>query len=174
MEYRFKKAEIADVTSIWEILQHAIIRRREDGSNQWQDGYPNVNVIQNDIERGTGFVLVDGDTIVGYCAVMINDEPAYAGIQGKWLTNDDFVAIHRVAISEKHLGKGFAKKMMTAVEDYAISKGIWSIKADTNFDNFAMMSIFDKLGYIYCGEVYFRNSPRRAYEKVLASNDLKK
>jgi hypothetical protein len=24
---------------------------------------------------------------------------------GKWLTTDDFVVIHRVAVSEKHLGK---------------------------------------------------------------------
>jgi len=170
MEYKFRKAEIADVTSIWEILQQAIIRRREDGSDQWQDGYPNVDVVQNDINRGVGFVLIDGDTIIGYCAVMINDEPEYANIQGKWLTNDDFVAIHRVAVSNKYLGKGFAKKLMTSVEEYAVSNHILSIKADTNFDNFAMMNIFEKLGYIYCGEVYFRNSPRRAYEKILKMN----
>jgi len=167
MEYKFRKAEIADVNSIWEILQQAIIRRKEDGSNQWQDGYPNVDVVQKDIDSRIGFVLIDGDTIIGYCAVLINDEPAYANIQGKWLTNDDFVVIHRVAISGKYLGKGFAKKLMNFVEEYAINNRIWSIKADTNFDNIAMMKIFEKLGYIYCGEVYFRNSPRRAYEKVL-------
>lgn len=172
MENRFRKAEIADIDSIWNILQQAIIRRKEDGSNQWQDGYPNVDVVQKDIDRGIGFVLTDGETIVGYCAVLINDEPQYANIQGKWLTNADFVVIHRIAISENHLGKGLAKKLLTCVEEYAISNRIWSIKADTNFDNFAMMKIFEKLGYIYCGEVYFRNSPRKAYEKVLATNDL--
>ncbi|MEJ5962771.1 GNAT family N-acetyltransferase [Pedobacter immunditicola] len=171
MNHKFRKAENTDVTSIWTILQHAILRRKEDGSDQWQDGYPNVDVVQKDIDRGAGFVLVDGDAIIGYCAVFTNDEPAYANIEGKWLTNDDFVAIHRVAISNKYLGKGFAKKIMTSVEDYAISNRIFSIKADTNFDNIAMMKIFEKLGYIYCGEVYFRNSPRRAYEKVLATNN---
>jgi hypothetical protein len=38
---------------------------------------------------------------------------------------------------------------------------------DTNFDNLPMLNIFEKLGYTYCGEVYFRGSARRAYEKVL-------
>ncbi|WP_432710134.1 GNAT family N-acetyltransferase [Pedobacter sp.] len=167
MEYKFRKATAADLDSIWELLQQAIIRRKEDGSKQWQDGYPNVNVVQNDIADGAGFVLTDGETIAGYCAVIINNEPAYEGIQGKWLTNDDFIVIHRIAIAENYLGKGLARKIMTSVEEYALDNHIYSIKVDTNFDNIAMMKTFDRQGYVYCGEVYFRNSPRKAYEKVL-------
>ena len=146
MNYHFRKAELSEIAPIWEILQQAIRRRKEDGSNQWQDGYPNPEVIQKDIEKGEGFVLADGETIIGYSAVLINDEPAYSTIEGKWLTNDDFVVMHRVAISEKYLGKGLAK----------LSNNIYSVKADTNFDNIAMMKIFENLGYIYCGEVFFR------------------
>lgn len=167
MQYKFRKAEHADLSSIWEILQQAIIRRKQDGSDQWQDGYPNPEVVKKDIDHGAGFVLVDEDTVVGYCAVLINDEPAYANIQGEWLTKGDFAAIHRVAILESHLGQGLAEKIMIGVEEYAINNQIYSIKADTNFDNVAMMKIFEKLGYVYCGEVYFRNNPRRAYEKLL-------
>ena len=81
--------------------------------------------------------------------------------------NDDFVVFHRVAISENQLGKGYAKQMMLSIEDYALNKGIYSVKADTNHDNGPMKNIFEKLGYIYCGKVYFRGSPRMAYEKVL-------
>jgi GNAT superfamily N-acetyltransferase len=169
MEYEFRKATLNDLAVIWEILQQAILRRKEEGSNQWQDGYPNVEVLKKDMARGAGFVLIDGDLIVGYCAILINDEPDYANIQGEWLTNDDFVVIHRVAIAEKYLGKGLAKVIMAFVEDYAMKNRIFSIKADTNFDNIAMMKIFDKLSYTYCGEVFFRNSPRRAYEKVLTA-----
>ena len=167
MEFKFRKAEITDINTIWELLQRAILRRKEDGSNQWQDGYPNLDVVKKDVDHGSGFVLTDADIIVGYCAVMVNDEPEYANIQGQWLTDDDFVAIHRVAISETYLGKGLAKKIMLHVEEYAVSNGIFSIKADTNFDNIAMLKVFEKLGYIFCGEVYFRNSPRKAYEKIL-------
>ena len=167
MLYDFRKAQNSDSSQIWEILQYAIKSRKEDGSNQWQDGYPNPKVIQNDIDNGQGYVLVEGETIIGYSAILINDEPEYAKIEGKWLTNEDFVVFHRVAILENYLGKGLAKKLIGCIEDYALSNSIHSVKADTNFDNNAMMGIFDRMCYTLCGEVYFRGSPRKAYEKVL-------
>lgn len=169
MEYIFRKADQIDADQIWDILHQAIQRRKQDGSKQWQDGYPNPDIIQKDIEKGVGFVLSHGEKIIGYSAVMINDEPTYADIEGEWLTNRDFVVVHRVAISEDYLGKGLAVQMLKHIEQYAINNSINSIKVDTNFDNPAMINIFEKLGYIYCGEVYFRGSPRRAYEKVLES-----
>ena len=87
MSYTFRQARHDELSVIWEILQHAIRRRREDGSDQWQDGYPNPQVIQSDIDNGVGYVLADGDTVVAYSAVLVNDEPAYNDIQGKWLSN---------------------------------------------------------------------------------------
>ncbi|NIG56538.1 GNAT family N-acetyltransferase [Chitinophaga sp. Cy-1792] len=168
MELTFRIATTHDIPAIWAILQQAILRRKADGSNQWQDGYPNEEVVQSDVAKGIGFVLTKGDTIAGYTAVIINDEPAYAGIEGKWLTNGDFIVVHRVAIAEEFIGQGLAKALMNAVEDYARSKEIYSVKADTNFDNPGMIKTFEKLGYQYCGEVYFRGSARKAYEKVLS------
>lgn len=167
MNLDFKKAVVTQIPEIWIILQQAIARRKADESQQWQDGYPNPEVILNDINKDAAYVLTEGEIIIGYVAMMINDEPEYENIEGKWLTNTDFVVFHRVAISELHLGKSLAKKMMQFIEDFAIQNNIYSIKADTNFDNHAMMAIFEKLGYSYCGEVYFRGSVRRAYEKVL-------
>lgn len=170
MTYHFRKATTSEIPQIWIILQHAIARRKKDGSNQWQDGYPNPEVIKNDIDKNAGFVLTEGDTIIGYSALLINDEPAYEKIEGKWLTNGDFIVFHRVAISETHLGKGLAKKLLGFIEEFAISNNISSLKADTNFDNFAMMAIFEKMGYSYCGEVHFRGSARKAYEKVIVKH----
>ena len=77
---QFRKAIADDLPFIWEILKQAISRRKEDGSNQWQDGYPNPSVIQNDIDKGCGFVLLEGKTIAGYTAILINDEPEYANL----------------------------------------------------------------------------------------------
>jgi GNAT superfamily N-acetyltransferase len=171
MNDHFREATSSDIPQIWDILQQAIKRRKNEGSNQWQDSYPNPEVIQKDINKEVGFVLTEGETIIGYCAVLINDEPEYAKIEGDWLTNGDFVVVHRVAILEKYLGKGLAKKIFGFIEEFALNNNIYSIKADTNYDNIAMVKIFEKLGYSYCGEVYFRGSPRKAYEKVLTKAD---
>lgn len=168
MEYNFRKAELTDIPQIWEILKKAISRRKKDGSNQWQDGYPNPEVIQKDISGHAGFVLIKDTIIAGYCALLVNDEPAYAAIEGKWLTTGDFVVFHRVAISEDFVGQGLSKQMLAFIEDFALSQGIHSVKADTNFDNPAMLNVLRKAGYTYCGEVFFRGSPRMAFEKVLS------
>lgn len=167
MKHSFRKANTSEIPQIWQIIQNAIQRRKEDGSNQWQDGYPNPAVLQNDIAKEVGFVLTEGNVIIGYCAILINEEPEYAKIEGKWLTNNDFIVFHRLAIAEDYLGKGFAKVIFNHIEKLARKMNIFSIKADTNFDNFAMINIFKKLDYTFCGEVYFRGSPRKAFEKAL-------
>lgn len=172
MNYAFRTATHADIAPIWEILQNAIQRRKADGSNQWQDGYPNVAVIQNDVDAGAGFVLTEGDKVVGYTAILINDEPEYAKIQGNWLSNGDFVVFHRVAVSQNHLGKGLAKTIVDYIEAYALRNNIYSVKADTNHDNVAMLKTFEKMGYTYCGKVFFRGSERRAFEKVLPNKNV--
>ena len=162
-----RKAQIPEAEIIWQILQQAIERRRKDGSNQWQDGYPNQEVVKTDISLGKGYVLEIDNAIAAYAALVFNDEPAYKEIIGDWLTNDDFLVIHRVAVSDDFLGKGIAVLLFQKLEDFAKENQVFSIKVDTNFDNLAMLHILEKLNYQYCGEVYFRGSARKAFEKVL-------
>lgn len=168
MNYKFRKATPDDLSKIWIILQQAIVRRKYDGSQQWQDGYPNENVVEQDIAKGIGYVLaLDNTKIIGYAAILYNDEPAYEQLNGTWLTNGDFVVVHRVAISDDYLGKGIAQKIFLYTEEIATENNIFSIKVDTNFDNIPMLKILEKLGYIYCGEVSFRGSVRKAFEKIV-------
>lgn len=83
------------------------------------------------------------------------------------MTNSDFVVIHRIAISEKYNGKKLSKTIIKFIADLAGKINTYSIKVNTNHDNFAMMKIFKKFYFTFCGIVHFRRSVRRAYEKVL-------
>ena len=42
-----RKAAFSELPIIWDILQQAIEQRKQDGSEQWQDGYPNERGILN-------------------------------------------------------------------------------------------------------------------------------
>lgn len=167
MNYNFRRATAVDIPRIWEIIQQAIVRRKNDGSQQWQDGYPNESIIAQDIAKGIGYIITDDSTIAGYAAILFNDEPAYEQIKGTWQTNGDFAVVHRVAISDDYLGKGLAQNIFILTEDLAKTNNIFSIKVDTNFDNIPMLKILKKLGYTYCGEVTFRGGIRKAFEKIL-------
>lgn len=166
-EFIFRQATIYDQETIWKILQQAIERRKLDLSNQWQDGYPNPESIKNDIENNFGFVLESQNEVIGYAAVIDDLEPAYEIIEGKWLSNQKYMVIHRVAVSSNYIGKGIATLIFQEIEKNVISRKIYSIRVDTNFDNLPMLKILAKLGYTYCGEVYFRGSARKAFEKLL-------
>ena len=59
------------------------------------------------------------------------------------------------------------QKILQEAEKLAREKGVESIRIDTNFDNIPMLKIIEKEGYKYRGEVYFRGSARKAFEKIL-------
>ncbi|MBF8456318.1 GNAT family N-acetyltransferase [Kaistella sp. G5-32] len=163
-----RRAEISDQVKIWDILQQAVQRRKNDGSNQWQDGYPNSETAIIDIQNKVGFVFEKDNEIAGYAAIIFDVEPAYENIEGKWLSEGEYAVIHRVAVSERFLGQGIATELFLKIEDFVKSKQVVSIKVDTNFDNVQMLKILDRLKYSYCGEVHFRGSPRKAFEKILS------
>lgn len=162
-----RKALESELPACWEIIQYAIERRRQDGSRQWQDGYPNENSIRSDFENGYSYVVDDDGVLLAYGAIIFDVEPAYNDIEGQWLTEGEYVGVHRVAASPLAKGKGVARFFFTELEEIAKANEVYSIKVDTNFDNAPMLHLLDKLGYTYCGEVYFRGSARKAFEKVL-------
>ena len=164
-----RKATFREQKIIWDILQEAIEQRKKDGSEQWQNGYPNEQTVEEDIASGCAYLLIDNGVVVAYAAIIFGVEPAYNNIKGKWLTNGDYVVVHRVATSNAAKGKGIATHLFTMIEDLCIKQNVYSIKVDTNFDNTPMMRILDKLGYTYCGEIFFSGASRKAYEKVIAT-----
>lgn len=167
MSVKLRKAQFSELDLIWHILENAIKRRKEDGSSQWQNGYPNPTTVLNDYEKGQAYVLTDAGALVAYVALVINDEPTYEKIDGAWLTTGDFVVAHRIAIAEEFLGKGKIQELFLKIEEFAQQNKLPSVKVDTNFDNLAMLHILKKLGYTYCGEIEVRDGKRKAFEKLV-------
>jgi hypothetical protein len=163
-----RKASLSEVPIIWEILQQAIEQRRLDGSQQWQNGYPNEQTVRDDIDKAYGYVLADENAVIAYAAIIFDGDPSYEEIKGKWLTNGDYAVVHRVATSNSIKRKGIGTELFWKIEDLCLEKKIYSIKVDTNFDNIPMLKIADRLNYTYCGEVIFEGLPRKAYEKILS------
>lgn len=166
--FTFRRALAEEADAIWGIIQEAIDKRKEEGSRQWQDGYPNLDVVREDIEKGQGYVSLNAEgELTGYLALIYDGEPAYEAIADQWLTNRPFSVVHRIAVSQGKYVKGQATWMLEQAEAQSLKDGFLSLKVDTNFDNTGMLRVLEKLGYVYCGEVHFRGSARKAFEKKL-------
>lgn len=55
----FRKSTFDDVDKILEIIEKAKIELNKLGLDQWKNGYPNKEVIENDVKLGISYVLED-------------------------------------------------------------------------------------------------------------------
>lgn len=103
--------------------------------------------------------------VIAYGAVAFDGEQAYDAIEGTWLTDGDYVVLHRLAVADEEKGRGRAREFMLRVEAAARRRGVGSFRVDTNFDNRYMLRLLARLGFVYCGKVRYRSGERLAFEK---------
>ncbi|MFI3332133.1 MAG: GNAT family N-acetyltransferase [Rikenellaceae bacterium] len=163
----FRLATRADIEQIMEIVTQGQALLRSRGVDQWQDGYPTIEIIEEDIKRKCGFVITLEQQVAAYGALIEGEEPAYTALSGgEWLTQFDYLTLHRLTVSNKFRGCGIGAKFLEAMEREAAARNIRSLRADTHRDNSIMRSLLTKHQFTLCGDVYFRESHRFAYEKV--------
>ena len=141
------------------------------GIDQWQNGYPSSEVIEEDIGLGQSRVVeLDGEAVATF-ALIFDGEPTYDQIfDGEWLTGsgDSYIAIHRVAISVAKRGKGISGAIIEYARDAALSLGRKSLRIDTHRGNVVMRKMLEKQGFSHCGTIFLSDGAERvAYEKVI-------
>ena len=96
---------------IMQVIDAARNSMRANGNQtQWINGYPSENVILNDINQNMGYICLNDTEMVGYFSFLKGDdpEPTYNVIEnGKWLNNEPYGVIHRLASNGN--AKGVAK-----------------------------------------------------------------
>ncbi|MBO4381420.1 MAG: GNAT family N-acetyltransferase [Bacteroidales bacterium] len=162
-----RQARIADIPDIMTIIAHAKERIRRLGISQWQDGYPNEEAIRADIAHKEGIVMVEGDAIIAYAAVIFREEPTYAQIDGRWMSDSPYVVVHRIAVRDGHTRCGVAKHLMKDVERRAARRHVAYFRIDTHQGNHHMRNLIRGCGFILCGIVQVRDGKRMAYEKYI-------
>ena len=167
-----RHAQQRDYEALLPLISRARARIARLGIDQWQDGYPEPELIQQDIDLGRGWVFDDDGQVAAYAVLLSEAEPVYKKIDGKWLTEGDhYLTIHRMAIDDDWCGKGLSVEMLAFAEELARSQGLKSVRADTHRGNLAMRGLMKKCGYSLCGEVLYAvtagDPVRVAYEKLL-------
>ncbi len=172
MELRL--AAVSDLEDIMGIVSDAREFLKANGVDQWQDGYPEESVFEEDIRNSNCFVAEDNGKAVGVISVLIGEDVCYNIIEdGNWLTYDTvYGSFHRFAVRDEYRGKGVAKQLLSLAEDVVCRQKIKSIRGDTHSSNKSMRGLMEKRGYASCGTVFVeceqgRDRRRTAYEKIL-------
>ena len=62
----FRKTNINDLPEVMKIIKEAQSYFKEQGIDQWQNNYPNEEVIKNDIKNNHSYVLVKDGKIASH------------------------------------------------------------------------------------------------------------
>jgi len=168
MEYlTFRKASINDLESIMLIIKKTIIIMKSENNPQWDENYPTAEKFLHDIESGSLFVKTNENDIPIACiCINMDSDPAYSAV--KWSLDKPFYVLHRIAVDPLYRRKGIASSLLSFAEEYVKSNSVNYIRTDTYSQNTGMNKLFRNSGYIFRGEVHFRNlpDPFNCYDRV--------
>ena len=102
-----RPTKIEDISRVIDIINQAKTYFKNNDIDQWQDGYPNEETIEKDIENNEAYVLEEDGVILGTCMVTIHGEPAYNRIEGKWILNCPYICVHRIAVDNEYKGNTY-------------------------------------------------------------------
>jgi len=156
-----RKTTNRDLNQVMEIYAYARDYMKTQGNpNQWHDSHPPQAVVEADIKAGLSYVCIHEDEIAAVFYFNVEEEPTYSKIKGRWLNNEPYGVVHRIARGPKGKGAGV----------YALNwcaKQHPNIRIDTHRDNAPMLKLLENLGYTYCGVVWMENGDERlAYQLV--------
>lgn len=170
MNRLYRKAQLNDIDEIMICVEDARSLLKEEGNGQWQFGYPNRDDFLNDIKNGVSYVVLDEATgeIAGVCALTYYEEEYENLYEGSWLSNFDFMVMHRVAVKEKYRGKGFGKALFEVFILEGEKQGFHSLRIDTHKNNTQMVNLCNYFGFTCCGKVILKpNKDRVVFEKII-------
>ena len=151
------KADENEILNIFDVAKKYMIIH--GNPTQWSKKYPGKDIVENDINNGNSYVLIDNDVTVGTFSFIIGEEETYQKIiNGNWHKNKLYGTIHRLASNGKV--KGISK----ACFDFCTSK-IDYVRIDTHPNNISMQSAILKYGFKKCGNIFVHDdSIRIAYD----------
>ncbi len=162
-------ATINDLEPIMQIIEDAKKRLKKDGSSQWQDGYPNLEVMISDIQE-KNLYLYEDEEICGIMCLTTKKDLCYSKLYGGSFQVPyelPYLTIHRFATNKPHI----SHKLLLFAKEKAYELGISSIKVDTMNINYRMRRLLEKHAFKYVGYIYLdkinEERKRDCYELVL-------
>ncbi len=148
-------AEKKDLDLIISILLEAKKRMYFNNIYQWLDNYPNIDVVKKNIENKVVYLIDEVATIT----LDVNKEEYLKPLEK--YTTGNYLMIHRVAVKDNVIGKGYGYKLFNLAKDIARSKNKDSLVVDTHITNYIMQRLIDKNNFKYLGLVNIENSGQR-------------
>ena len=165
--YHIDFAEETAIPHIMRLVSRCVERLNANGVYQWDEIYPDLATISQDVANRTLRGLFDDEKLAGILVLNENQSPEYAAIPWQ-LTDPAPLVVHRLCIDPDYQGKSLSKILMKYTEDYARANGYRSVRLDAFTNNPVSVNLYRSLDYVERGTVRFRKGPFYCFEKIIA------
>ncbi|CAL68311.1 GNAT family N-acetyltransferase [Christiangramia forsetii] len=149
-----KKANITNLPEVKKLTEACAKAMIKKDIFQWNEHYPSIEKLRNDILKEELYVLEKNKNILGIIVITKVRDEEYIPI--KWLSEtDNNIYIHRLATHPDFWGQGFAQKLMDFAENYARKHHFESVRLDTFSQNKRNQKFYETRGYQRLGDIYF-------------------
>ena len=162
----YSKANINDLEEIYTLYQNAIIAMEKDNIHQWDEIYPDKDILKEDITKNQMYIGKT-DNKIAVCFVL-SEECDEEYKNGFWKYPDSrFNVIHRLCVNPLFQNQGIAAKTLEYIENLSKSEGYDSIRLDCFTQNPYSKKLYDKAGYSITGYADWRKGRFELREKKL-------
>jgi GNAT superfamily N-acetyltransferase len=169
---RIVQAHQGYIPRVVRLISAATHTMREEGIYQWDEIYPNEEIITKDVDSRSLYVLEQGDLCIA--TVSLNQEQDEAYQQVHWLGGEPVLVVHRLCVDPAYQGNGIASRLMDFAEEHAKQNAYVSIRLDAYTGNPRAVRLYEQRGYRKAGQVYFprRMLPFFCFEKILRESTV--
>ena len=163
-----RKADKTDLENIMKLYSSCVAGMIKNGIDQWDESYPNPEIIITDLQSATYYVAEIKAEIIGGINIDQNQDKTYLDINWED-TSDSFLLLHRLAVKEEFWNKKIGKELMLFTQKLVIEKGLKSIRLDTYSGNPKAMEFYRRLGYSKLGTIDLKPNKNEYYcfEKII-------
>lgn len=166
MDIYFKQAEHEELDRIAEIFQAATEYMNQNGILQWDEIYPDKEILSQDIIKNQLFVGMADEEIV--TAYVLNQDEHMQYENGNWeYPEDSYYILHRLCVNPQCQNMGIGTLTVEYIENKLQSEGIQSLRLDAFTQNPYALRMYEKLGYKTVGYAYYRKGKFCLMEKHL-------
>lgn len=166
MDIDFSLAKIEDIDEIILLFENAVDNMNRQSIFQWDEVYPNREVILADIESRTMYVGRNGEKIASVFVINQYCDDEYK--DGKWHYRDlSYRIVHRLCVNPDFQNKGIGTYTMNYIEKLVKQMGIQTIRLDCFTKNPYAVNMYKKLGYCVVGYADWRKGRFYLMEKKL-------
>ena len=159
----------SELEKVLKIYKAAIQKMEEMQIFQWDEKYPDVLTIENDIKNKKLYGFFINDLLCGIQALDNIQPEEYKKINWHFSDNNPLV-IHRLCVDPNYQNIGIARKLLLFSEVYSKKYNFKTIRLDAYAKNPISNTIYKKLDYIKRGIITFRKGDFICYEKEISDS----